>query len=130
MTITKPRVFVVTNNADVNNLIAGILWLKGTDPYKFSNAQDCIQKFKEMNGKVDVVLAGAEIASDRQSMLIVNVKKINPNTKILAIGDTNTHKTRILDYGADEFSLVPLSPENVADKVFMLISREAVEDNR
>ncbi|MDX1372464.1 MAG: hypothetical protein R3321_08330, partial [Nitrososphaeraceae archaeon] len=75
-------------------------------------------------------LAGAEIASDRQSMLIVSIKKINPNTKILAIGDTNTHKTRILDYGADEFSLVPLSPENVADKVFMLISREAVEDNR
>ena len=39
-------------------------------------------------------------------------------------------KTRILGYGADEFTLKPMSPENVADKVLMLLSREAVMENR
>ena len=32
-------------------------------------------------------------------------------------------KTKILDYGADEFTLKPISPENVADKLFMLLTR-------
>jgi hypothetical protein len=42
-------------------------------------------------------------------MLIANVKKMDSNIKILVIGDENNDKTRILDYGADEFALKPMS---------------------
>jgi len=35
-----------------------------------------------------------------------------------------------LGYGADEFTLKPMSAENVADKVLMLLSREAIMENR
>jgi DNA-binding response OmpR family regulator len=63
-------------------------------------------------------------------MLIVNIKKINMNTKVLVIAEEDSEKTRILGYGADEFSIKPMSPENVADKVLMLLSREAVMENR
>jgi DNA-binding response OmpR family regulator len=48
----------------------------------------------------------------------------------LVIAEEDSEKTRLLGYGADEFTLKPMSPENVADKVFMLISREAILDNR
>ncbi len=93
-------------------------------------AQDCLNKIKELGGKIDVVVISGEIAVDRSTMLIANIKRTNLNIHILAIGDENTDKTRILDYGADEFTLKPISPENVADKVFMLLAREAVADNR
>ena len=63
-------------------------------------------------------------------MFIVNIKKINPNIKVLVIADEDSDKTRILGYGADEFSLKPISPENVADKLFMLISRDTVMQKR
>jgi DNA-binding response OmpR family regulator len=63
-------------------------------------------------------------------MLIVNIKKINNNTKVLVIADEDSDKTRILGYGADEFTLKPMSPENVSDKVLMLLSRETVMENR
>ena len=38
-----------------------------------------------------------------------------------------TDKTRIIDYGTDEFAPKPLSMENVADKAFMLIARDALK---
>jgi DNA-binding response OmpR family regulator len=58
------------------------------------------------------------------------MKRINPNTKVLVIADEDSDKTRILGYGADEFTLKPMSPENVSDKVLMLLSREAITENR
>jgi DNA-binding response OmpR family regulator len=130
MPISKPRVFIVQENEDANLLLTGILWLKGCEPFKFTNGKECLEKLNEMEGKVDVVIIGGNIASDRNLMLIINIKKINNNIKVLIIADEDSDKTRILGYGADEFTLKPMSPENVGDKVLMLLSREAVMENR
>ena len=130
MAIIKPRVFVVQENEDANVILTGTLWLKGCEPYKFSNGNDCLEKLNGMEGKVDVIIIGGSIACDRNLRLIVNIKKINMNTKVLVIADEDSEKIRLLGYGADEFSIKPMSPENVADKVLMLLSREAVMENR
>ena len=130
MAIIKPRVFIVQENEDANVVLTGTLWLKGCEPYKFSNGNDCLEKLNEMEGKVDVIIIGGSIACDRNLMLIVNIKKINMDTKVLVIAEEDSEKTRLLGYGADEFSIKPMSPENVADKVLMLLSREAVMENR
>jgi DNA-binding response OmpR family regulator len=130
MSISKPRVFIIQENEDANLVLTGILWLKGCESFKFTNGKQSLEKLKEMEGKVDVVIIGGSIASDRNLMLIVNIKKINIDIKVLIIADEDSDKTRILGYGADEFTLKPVSPENVSDKVLMLLSREAVMENR
>ena len=127
---SKPRVFIIQENQDANLVLNGILWLKGCEPFKFTNGNDCLEKLNEVEGKVDVVIIGGSIACDRNLMLIVNIKKINNNIKVLVIAEEDSDKTRILGYGADEFTLKPMSPENVGDKVLMLLSREAVMENR
>jgi DNA-binding NtrC family response regulator len=127
---SKPRVFIIQENQDANLVLTGILWLKGCEPFKFTNGKECLEKLNEMEGKVDVVIIGGSIACDRNLMLIVNIKKINNNIKVLVIAEEDSDKTRILGYGADEFTLKPMSPENVGDKVLMLLSREAVMENR
>ena len=76
------------------------------------------------------MITTSKIAVDRELMLIANIKKMDYNIKILVIGDENSDKTMILDYGADEFTLKPLSPENTADKVLMLLARDKVAENR
>ncbi len=53
----------------------------------------------------------AEIAADRAAKLILNIKRINKDAKILVIAGEDSSKTRILDYGADEFTLKPVSSE-------------------
>jgi DNA-binding response OmpR family regulator len=130
MPISKPRIFIVQENEDANLVLTGMLWLKGCEPFKFTNGEECLEKLKEMEGKVDVVIISGSIACERNLMLIVNIKKINNNTKVLVIADEDSDKTRILGYGADEFTLKPMSPENVSDKVLMLLSRETVMENR
>lgn len=68
-----------------------------------------ISFLNNLNGKVDVVVMSAEIAADRAAKLILNIERINKDAKILVI--------------ADEFTLKPVSSENVADKVFSLLVR-------
>ena len=130
MAIAKPRVFIVQENDDANVLLNGLLWLKGCESHKFTEGKECLEKIQELEGKVDMVIIGGDIASDRNLTLIINIKKININTKVLVIADEDSNKTRILGYGADEFGLKPMSPENIAEKVLMLMSRETVMENR
>jgi DNA-binding NtrC family response regulator len=126
----KPTLLLALENEDSLSTMAGILWLKGCNVHKAKTATECLEQIKKLDLKVDVVITSSEIALDRDSMLITNVKKMDINIKILVIGDENTDKTMILDYGADEFTLKPLSPENTADKVLMLLARDKVAENR
>jgi|GEM_PF-2964906 len=75
MSIANPIVFIIQENEDANTVLTGILWLKGLDPFKFTNGYECLEKMKEMKGKVDAVIIGGSIACDRNLMLIVNIKK-------------------------------------------------------
>ena len=130
MTIAKPRVLIVQENEDANLVLNGLLWLKGCESHKFTNAKDCLEQMSQLEGKVDAIIMDSNVASDRNLTLIINIKKININTKVLVIADEDSDKTRILGYGADEFSLKHITPENIADKVLMLISRETIRKNR
>jgi DNA-binding NtrC family response regulator len=96
MAIAKPRVFIVQENDDANLLLNGLLWLKGCESHKFTDGKECLEKMNKFEGKVDVVIIGGNIASDRYLTLIINIKKINNNTKILVIADEDSDKTRIL----------------------------------
>jgi DNA-binding response OmpR family regulator len=52
-------------------------------------------------------------------MLILNVRRLNKNVKVfvLADRDLSEEKTRIMDYGADEFTVKPISMETLINKV-------------
>ena len=130
MALQQPVLVLALENEDATSAMAGILWLKGCIVHKAKSATDCLEQIKNLENKVDVVIASSEIALDRDSMLIMNVKKMDFNIKILVIGDENSDKTMILDYGADEFALKPMSPENTADKILMLLARDKVAENR
>jgi DNA-binding response OmpR family regulator len=131
MPIDKPRVMIVLEDNDAISNLAGLLWLKCYEVYKASTAEECLSKITELgNRKIHVVIVSQQIALDGRAMLIVNLKRSNGDTKILVIADEETDKTKILDYGADEFTLKPISPANMADKLFMLLTREVVSENR
>lgn len=131
MSVDKPRVMIAQEDNDANTILSGLLWLKGYEVYKANTAEECLSKINELgNWKMHVIIMSQQVALDGNAMLIVNVKRSSLETKILVIADEETDKTKILDYGADEFTLKPISPENVADKLFMLLAREVVSDNK
>ena len=59
------------------------------------------------------------IASDRSIMLIVNVRRMNKNVKVFVLADKglSEDKIRVMDYGADEFTVKPISMESLINKV-------------
>ena len=130
MELKKPRLILALENEDASSMMSGVLWMKGCEIHKAKTAADCMAQLKRLNFQVDVVVVSAELALDRDKELFIYIKRGNMETKTLAIGDENSDKTRILDYGADEFALKPMSPENVADKILMLLARQTVAENR
>jgi DNA-binding response OmpR family regulator len=63
-----------------------------------------------------------KIAADRSAMLIIKVKRLNPNIKIMVLAEDETDNTRVLEYGADEFAVKPISAESVVDKVYSMLT--------
>ena len=123
LSFQKPNVFIICKNEDVNSLLAGIFWLNGLDPFKFIDGNECLKRFRERDGKVDAVIIDDEIACDNDLMLIVNIKRINPETKVLVIAEEESKKIKMYEYGADEVFLMPLSPIDISDKILLLISK-------
>ena len=124
MSFQKPNVFIVyNNNDDINAILAGIFWLKGFEPFKFTNGKECLKRFREIDGNVDAVVINQEIVLDNDLMLIVNIKRINPHTKIFVIAEEESDKTKMYEYGADGVASMPLSPKDVSDKLLLLISK-------
>lgn len=125
-----PRVLLVEDNLDAATVLAGTLYLKGCHVDKSEGVETCLKKLNELGGKVDVVVISHELVGKKDMNLIIGIKKINFDTKILDISNEDTDKNNIIDYGADEFALKPMSSENMADKILMLMAKEAIIANR
>jgi DNA-binding response OmpR family regulator len=60
-------------------------------------------------------------------MLILNVRRMNKNVKVFVLADRglSEDKTRIMDYGADEFTVKPLSMESLINKINLQLLEDA-----
>lgn len=115
---------VVDDDRDVNIVLAGILKLKKFDVHKVYSAEECLEKLKELEAKVDVIYVNGRIAADRAATLILKVKRINSDIRICVVAEDETDKTRVLDYGADLFIAKPIGIETIADKIMILLTRK------
>ena len=102
--------------------MAGSFGLKGFEVFKAFSTEECLNKINELDGKVDIVFVNGKIAANRGAMLIIKVKRINSNIKIMVLAEDETDKTRVLEYGADEFATKPISAESVVDKVYSMLA--------
>ena len=113
---------VVDDDRDVNLVLSATLKLKKFDVHKVYDAEECLNKLNELQAKVDVIFVNGKIAADRAAMLIVKIKRINSDIKICVVAEDESDKTRVLDYGADEFMTKPIGIETIAHKMMMLLT--------
>ena len=114
-----PHVIVCDDDAELNSFIRNFFKLDGYETHQALSAQECIDKLAELGDAIDAIIVDGKIASDRSAMLILNAKRINRNVKVFVLADRglSENKTRIMDYGADEFAVKPLSVESLINKV-------------
>ena len=122
MKFAAPRLILSVGFPDANNLLAGVLHLKGFKVFKSKSALDCLSMMSQIQDKIDVVLIDEQSAVENNFNLVNEIKKISSDIMIVIIADEDV-KLRGKNIG--EFILRPISPENLADKVLhMLAKRE------
>ena len=122
-----PHVIVCDDDAELNSFIRSHFKLDGYETHQALSAKECIDKLAELGDTIDAITVNGKIAADRSVMLILNVKRLNKNVKVFVLADRNLseEKTRIMDYGADEFAVKPLSMESLIKKVNLIILEAA-----
>lgn len=123
----KHSVIITEEDKDISIILSGFFKLAKYRVHTATTAEECLNKIKELNSKIDLVLVNGRIAADRGPMLLVNIKKLNLEIKIFAIAENETNKTRILDYGSDEFAVKPISPTTIVEKASMLLMKKPAE---
>jgi DNA-binding response OmpR family regulator len=130
MDVDPPRIVLVDDNKDIVSVLSGIFGLNGYEVHKAYSAEECLNKVRELEGIVDVIFVDGKIAADRAAMLIVNVKRINSKILILVLAEDETNKTRVLEYGADDFATKPVSADTVVAKVnIVLLKRNKLQSH-
>ncbi len=114
-----PHVIVCDDDAELNSFIRSHFKLDGYETHQALSAKECIDKLAELGDTIDAITVNGKIAADRSAMLILNVKRMNKKVKVFVLANRNLseEKTRIMDYGADEFAVKPLSMESLINKV-------------
>ena len=115
----NPHVIVCDDDAELNSFIRNHFKLDGYETHQTLSAKECIDKLSELGDTIDAITVNGKIASDRSIMFILNVKRTNKNVKIFVLADRglSEDKTRIMDYGADDFAVKPMSMESLINKV-------------
>jgi DNA-binding response OmpR family regulator len=114
-----PHVIVCDDDAELNSFIRCHFKLASYETHQALSAQECIDKLTKLGDTIDAITVDGKIAADRSVMLILNVRRLNKNVKVFVLADKGLSeaKTRIMDYGADEFAVKPISMESMINKV-------------
>jgi CheY-like chemotaxis protein len=119
----EPQIVLLLDFEDADSLVSGLLHLKGCKVYKSTTADDCLNIVNQLEGNFDAILIKKEIAASKNFMLINNLRKIGPEAMIIVLADKIDEDEKLLEHGIDELVLTPMSAENLADKILMLLAR-------
>ena len=127
MEFAGPRLILSVDYADANNLLAGVMNLKGLKVIKSKSTDDCLSILNQIEEKVDAVLIDRESAVEKDFLLVNQIKKVRPDTVIVIIADEVDEDEKLLEKNIDEFVLRPISAENLADKVLHLLAKRELK---
>ena len=116
-------ILLVTDDNDINIVLSGTFALNGFKCFKCTTAEEALKILDEHVDKVDSMLIDGRIAADRGAMIIVKSKIKKPLVKIVVVASSDNAKTRVLDYGADDFLVKPVSAEVLTNRVITQLAR-------
>jgi DNA-binding response OmpR family regulator len=121
MALHIPKIIIAEDDREINSLITAVCRLSGYETYMAFSALKCLEQIGEMRNEVDVVYMNGTIAADKGAMLISKIKQIDINIKILVVANDASARNIILEYGADDFLIKPVSVETILGKISMLL---------
>lgn len=127
MVSVAPRLILSVDFADVNNLLAGVMNLKGFNVFKSNSKDDCLSIINQIEDKTDAVLIDKQSAVENDYFLVNQIKKMAPDTMIVVIADDADEDKKLLEKNIDQLVLRPISPENLADTILTLLAKRELK---
>jgi two-component system, OmpR family, response regulator VicR len=117
-----PLVLIVDEDKIVVNYLYAVFKLSGYEVNMAFNADECLEFLEQSSpDKIDAALVDGKIAEDRGAMVVSRIKQLNKKIKILVVANNDNPRNIILEYGADDFVIKPVSGETLLSKINMLI---------
>jgi DNA-binding response OmpR family regulator len=127
MKFVSPSLILSVGFADANDLLAGVLSLKGFKVFKSRSTNECLSMINEIKEKVDVVLIDKQSAVENDFFVINQIKKIASDTMVVVIADNADEDGKLLENNIDELVVRPVSPENLADNILTMLARRQLK---
>lgn len=117
-----PTVLIVDEDKIVVNYLYALFKLSGYEVNMAFSANECLRFLEQSDpGNIDAALMDGKIAEDRGAMVVSRIKQHNKDIRILVVAINDNPKNIILEYGADDFVIKPVSGETLLSKINMLI---------
>ena len=126
-----PLVLIVDEDKIVVNYLYALFKLSGYEVNMAYSANECLRFLEQSNpSPIDAALVDGKIAEDKGAMVVSRIKQHNNNTKILVVANNDNPRNIILEYGADDFVIKPVSGETLLSKINMLIQAKLSSDSQ
>jgi len=120
--VIMPLVLIIDEDKLVVQYLYAHFKLSGYEVNMAFSASECLRLLEQLDpGNIDAVLMDGKIAEDRGAMVVSRIKQLNKDTKILVVANNDNPKNIILEFGADDFIIKPVSGEMLLSKINMLI---------
>ncbi|MGH9978961.1 MAG: response regulator transcription factor [Nitrososphaeraceae archaeon] len=117
-----PLVLIVDEDKIVINYLYALFKLSGYEVNMAFSSNECLEFLEQSNpDKIDAALVDGKIAEDRGAMVVSRIKQLNKKVKILVVANNDNPRNIILEYGADDFVIKPVSGQTLLIKINMLI---------
>ena len=127
MEFVTPKLILSVAFADANNLLAGVMNLKGFKVFKSKSNDDCLSIINQVEEKTDAVLIDKQSAVENDFFLVNEIRKMTPDTMIVIIADNGDEDEKLLENNIDELVHRPISPENLADTILTLLAKRELK---
>jgi DNA-binding response OmpR family regulator len=119
----KPLVLLGGSNRKLGTVLSSILEKQGIAIVMTNTPDEFLHSLDKHQAEVDLVCINGRLASERGGVLISRAKDAGKNVKVVVVADKDDDRADILRYGADEFILKPVSPNEIASTIAALVAK-------
>ena len=130
-TKTKPVILIADSSPFILNLLTGTFQLNNFTVYTANSARECLSLYSGLKESIDIVLMDGAIAGDQGVEVIVNIRRLKRDQKIMVVVEENNLKAKTMKVGADVVVMKPISADMVLHQVNdMLLQTESFMDKK
>lgn len=130
-TKTKPVILIADTSTYILYTLAGTFQLNNFTVYTATSATECLAIYSGMKDNIDIVLMNGAIAGDQGVEVIINIRRLKRNQKIMVVVEEDNVKAMAMKVGADVVVMKPISPDMVVHQINdMLLQTQTFGDRK